>query len=1046
MPDVFISYAREDAKLVHRLNAALLARGRSTSLDVQDILPAEEWSSRIEALIAESNHFLLVISPGSAASTEVLKELAHAASLHKPILPLLARAVDPASLPEAVGKLQWLPLQGDGSAEEDVRPVLEALDVDPRWVRMHTRLSVRAGEWQNQGRNPAFFLRGLDLENAEAWLAQGMEKEPRPTRLQTEYVQESRAATTRRQRTTLIVMALGLVLALALALWAEINRRSVVEQKRVADQRLQETLRNQSLSLADTSRRLTAAGKARLGVLIALEALPRDVSRPNRPLVAQAEDSLYRALAVHREKRIFRTSGEWVSSVALSPDGRFLAASSGDDTRLWETGTGKLVHVLSGSSSKSIRFSPGGDRLVTASLGGPAQIWETATGRLLSVLQHGSDFGGGVEEAIFSPDGTLVATASQDGTAGLWQTATGLRLATLGGHRGTVKSLAFSRDGRRLVTASVGNTARLWDVATGRRLAMLRGDPVTSHPAFPSTTSGLSGRVSPTVLTGQKALFLPAAAVPNPKDLEVLEKVEVSPDGGIVLAASQDGRAWLWDTATHRRKATLLGHEGEIWQATFSPDGHRILTASRDGTARVWDASTGHSLLVLAGHENDVVDAAFSPDGERIVTASNDHSARLWDAETGEILATFREHEGPVVRVVFSPDGKTVATAAWDWTARLWDALPSERIAILRGHRGEIWKSEFSPDGRLIMTASGDRMVRLWDGFTGRPSLIFQGHTGRLLDAAFSPKGNRIVTASEDRTAAVWDVATGHRLVTLEGHGDFVHRAAFSPDGQRIVTASNDGTARIWNVANGREEARLSHGDPVRSALFSPDNRLVLTASWDGTARLWDAGTGRPVAVLREPSGIEGAAFSPNGAWVLTLYSEAASLWDVRSATRRRQFKEAGVELTFAGFTADSRRILTADRNGRVSIWEASTGERILSFEGHEDRVEHVEISPDGKRIVTASMDVTARLWDVATGEPLAVWTGHTGSVWRAIFSPDGNRVLTSSPDGTARLWRTLPIRQKLIEEARRSVAASGPLTAEERKRFFLPADPRIVR
>jgi len=82
----------------------------------------------------------------------------------------------------------------------------------------------------------------------------------------------------------------------------------------------------------------------------------------------------------------------------------------------------------------------------------------------------------------------------------------------------------------------------------------------------------------------------------------------------------------------------FLGHEGEIYSASFSPDGSRIVTASEDQTARVWDANSGTLIIKLQGHTGEVNSASFSPDGSRVVTASNDETARVWDANSGELI------------------------------------------------------------------------------------------------------------------------------------------------------------------------------------------------------------------------------------------------------------------------------------------------------------------------------------------------------------------------------------------------------------------------
>jgi dipeptidyl aminopeptidase/acylaminoacyl peptidase len=83
--------------------------------------------------------------------------------------------------------------------------------------------------------------------------------------------------------------------------------------------------------------------------------------------------------------------------------------------------------------------------------------------------------------------------------------------------------------------------------------------------------------------------------------------------------------------------ATLTGHGDVVNEARFSPDGKLIVTASDDNTARVWDAETGRLRATLT-HAAAVNEASFSPDGKRIVTASYDQTARVWEAKTGHLL------------------------------------------------------------------------------------------------------------------------------------------------------------------------------------------------------------------------------------------------------------------------------------------------------------------------------------------------------------------------------------------------------------------------
>jgi hypothetical protein len=68
-----------------------------------------------------------------------------------------------------------------------------------------------------------------------------------------------------------------------------------------------------------------------------------------------------------------------------------------------------------------------------------------------------------------------------------------------------------------------------------------------------------------------------------------------------------------------------------VFQACFSPDGSLVLTASGDGTARLWDALSGQPVSEPMRHAGVVDRVRFSPDGRRVVTGSRDQTVRFWD-------------------------------------------------------------------------------------------------------------------------------------------------------------------------------------------------------------------------------------------------------------------------------------------------------------------------------------------------------------------------------------------------------------------------------
>jgi hypothetical protein len=145
--DIFISYAREDAAFVTRLNQALVERRRDVWVDLDDILPTAEWELEIFRGIEEADAFIFVISPDSVASAMCVREATHAAAHNKRVVPILRRDVEWQATPAPVSTRQWLFAREDDDFEAFVVRLLEALDTDLQWVAAHTRLLVQAREW-----------------------------------------------------------------------------------------------------------------------------------------------------------------------------------------------------------------------------------------------------------------------------------------------------------------------------------------------------------------------------------------------------------------------------------------------------------------------------------------------------------------------------------------------------------------------------------------------------------------------------------------------------------------------------------------------------------------------------------------------------------------------------------------------------------------------------------------------------------------------------------------------------------------------------------
>lgn len=476
-----------------------------------------------------------------------------------------------------------------------------------------------------------------------------------------------------------------------------------------------------------------------------------------------------------------------------------------------------------------------------------------------------------------------------------------------------------------------------------------------------------------------------------------------SSDGSHIVTISTDGKAVrVWDAATGNCVAILAGYEGSVHTAEFSPDGTLIITASNSNTARVWDALTGKSLATLSGHEKSVAKVRFSQDGSRIVTTSDDKTARVWDAASGKCLAILAEREALYLNAEISPDGTRIVTGTSE-TARLWDGETGKCIATLIHHGGFSWHPQFSPDGTRILTASSDNTARLSDAATGQ-HLATIGSDNQM-EPAFG--GSRIVTTLNS-TARIWDTTTGKCLATLGAERDPVENAQFSPDGARVVTTSMGNTAKVWNAESGACLVVLAgHGGRILTANYSPDGTRIVTISMDGIARVWDATTGKCLAILAGHRNVVlDTRFSLDGGRILTLgYDNTVIVWNWDDPTSASTTTLAGHEThaTIIGSSPDGTRFVTASTDNTAGIWDAATGKCLIILSGHKGAVLSVQFSLDGTRVVTTSNDKTARVWDTTTGKCLAILEGFpSGNAW---FVLGNKRIFVSSGDRAAAIW-----------------------------------------
>ncbi len=298
----------------------------------------------------------------------------------------------------------------------------------------------------------------------------------------------------------------------------------------------------------------------------------------------------------------FDEYGTNVDGVAFSPDGKTLAANSGNPhltTRLWGTEDGQLKKTIEdpnnpGYGGAKVSFSPDGQLLWAQ-----GRFWRVNDGArmtsLESVLGKGSPpyFPASVS---FSPDGQMLAVGYLEGHLRLWDLGQEKLIRELEGYQGEVLDLAFSPDGKTLAAIfGYPDTAiQLWTVPEGERLLSIKGVNWTHE-------------------------FSQVVFSPNGQTLATVSKNEDGMDLGTVE---------LWRAADGERLSQL--EMAGVIRVAFSKDGAILAAGAYDHTVRLWRAADGALLKILSGHGDYVTDLAFSPSGELLASGSYDGTVILW--------------------------------------------------------------------------------------------------------------------------------------------------------------------------------------------------------------------------------------------------------------------------------------------------------------------------------------------------------------------------------------------------------------------------------
>ena len=155
---------------------------------------------------------------------------------------------------------------------------------------------------------------------------------------------------------------------------------------------------------------------------------------------------------LHLLRKIKELRDDSNGPLAISSDGRTIAAGNGSLTMLWDVASGKPKRMLPYNYCylNRLGFSPDGNVLVSAGGHHATRSWSVARGKVIDTYGQSPPEG---QPHAFSADGKLLATTRGDTELLVWDLATNQLKRSWRAETPKIQTLVFSRNGKTLITA-----------------------------------------------------------------------------------------------------------------------------------------------------------------------------------------------------------------------------------------------------------------------------------------------------------------------------------------------------------------------------------------------------------------------------------------------------------------------------------------------------------------------------------------------------------------------------------------------------------------
>ena len=789
-----------------------------------------------------------------------------------------------------------------------------------------------------------------------------------------------------------------------------------------------------------------------------------------------------------------------IYALAVSPDGRLVAAGRGNRVAIYDLPSGQelgrlidpSIESTSGPGAadvdmiQSIAFAPDGKRIATGGYR-TVRLWRKTAS---AVGDQSTPLAAAAGLIAIKADNSQVAFVNAIGDIEVWDVAGNKRLHTLAGHADTITGLDWASESDRLASCDSGGKVILWQPSAGTQIAQLDAGISLSQVAASHDGNLLAAidaerkvRLWRWTDKLQAAALEAATPIADATALALTSKpapmaVIASESAGVMLVGLADGKL-----------VRKVDHGSPVDALAVSPDGTQLATGGRDGKSKLWKTENGEAIRTLEGDTETRIRLAMA---DRDVNRQKAAVTRLV-ARTGELEKTLTTENEAVKKVTEERDKSKEQVAAEEKKrvealakvtategniaktssdmqaaeAKVSEAkkkiaeqenlkkTAAEQVALAKAARDKIAEMLAAEEKKYNeavakMTAVETELTKSKTEEQAATKAISDAKTQLdTLNKQLEAEKKAAAAAEEAKKKSDADLAKREQALAAAAQAQS-RAAAAVPAHQKVVEAEKRRSALFEQQLVSIQQRMADPGNAVVAITFDSTGKRLATAHRSGSIRSYDTATGDPLSAFADDQiaagNLQGVAFLNEQVCHYAsqrppLIWSLSATWQLERTIGSPNDSPISDRVTALDFRRDGLSIAVGSgppsRFGDVKVFAVDSGEMVRDFgDVHSDTVLGLRFSPDGRTLASSSADKTIRLLNLTDGSVIRSLEGHTHHVLSLAWQDDVQTIASTSADQNVKVWNVETGQQ------RRTI---GGFSKEITAIAFLQQSPQVI-